>query len=364
MANRLKKNFYRLMAGANAVTILFLVVVSYAGHLNPAQHPYAANLGLLFPFFLAVNTAFLAFWAIFHIRMIWIPFTGFLLCLGPTRAYCPLNASGGDTLNTIKVVSYNVCTFMDWVPDQTHPIVQYLNDQRADIVCLQELGDNKRVQSAVLQQLEAQYPHNTVMKMGQGSVTMAVLSRYPILSWELIPYPSDHNLSAAIRLKIGSDTVTVINNHFETVGLSLSDKQQFEGIVQGTTRGDSAKAESKLLVGKVAAASKIRSRQVRTVGEYIERHRSEPLICCGDFNDDPLSYSRRTIGKLLTDCYIAAGRGPGWSFYTNKMYVRIDNIFCSGHFKPVTCKVDSRYKYSDHYPIICRLKYNGKAEKE
>ncbi len=40
-----------------------------------------------------------------------------------------------------------------------------------------------------------------------------LLSKYPILSKELIPYESTGNMSVAYRLKIRGKVVLVINNH-------------------------------------------------------------------------------------------------------------------------------------------------------
>lgn len=347
----------RLIIGANTATILLMMLVGYAGTLNPAEFPNLSNAGLIFPFFILLNLAFLIVWALFRLRNIWIPIAGFLLCLEPIRAYCPINIGQKNTDNTLKIISYNVQTFHEWDKDAAiHPISQYLNDQQADIVCIQEMAEGELKLKATLKQLRPAYPHIEVLKTGTGSVSLALLSRYPILNSRLIPIPSRGNLSAAFEVKINSDTVTIINNHLETVGFSIEEKTEFEQIVEGTTRGDSAKTASKMLYHKVAQASRLRSKQVKIVKEYIEAHQDKPLICCGDLNDDPLSYTRRTLGKLLTDCYIATATGPGWSYHPNRILVRIDNIFCSKHFQPVACKVDRRHKYSDHYPIICHLK--------
>ena len=62
------------------------------------------------------------------------------------------------------------------------------------------------------------------------------------------------------------------------------------------------------------------------------------------------------MAELLTDCYVATGRGIGLSYNQKGFYVRIDNIMCSDDFKPLGCKVDSKITASDHYPIYCWLK--------
>ena len=102
---------------------------------------------------------------------------------------------------------------------------------------------------------------------------------------------------------------------------------------------------------------KIRAPQVDAVAKYID-NTPYPVVLCGDFNDNPLSYSRKTLAEKLTDCYVSSGFGPGISYNRHGMFVRIDNIMCSDKWKAYGCKVDKSIHYSDHYPIYCWLKTN------
>ena len=84
---------------------------------------------------------------------------------------------------------------------------------------------------------------------------------------------------------------------------------------------------------------------------FLNTHTNTPVILCGDFNDTPISYSRREIARNLTDAYVETGFGPGFSYTSNGMRVRIDHIMCSHHWKPYAAKVLTYAKGSDHYPI-------------
>lgn len=83
MIAKIKKFTFLVIAGANAATILLMLLVGYSGHINPADHPLLANAGLVFPAFIAINAAFLVFWVIFKFKGIVIPFAGYLLCYSP-----------------------------------------------------------------------------------------------------------------------------------------------------------------------------------------------------------------------------------------------------------------------------------------
>ena len=119
---------------------------------------------------------------------------------------------------------------------------------------------------------------------------------------------------------------------------------------------DTVRQESKLLLTKLGQANALRAVGAEAVHKYIEAHRQYPTIVCGDFNDNPISYSRHVIAKGLTDCFAETGRGLGLSYNRKGFYFRIDHILCSDHFTPYNCQVDDKIDASDHYPILCWLK--------
>ena len=105
-----------------------------------------------------------------------------------------------------------------------------------------------------------------------------------------------------------------------------------------------------------------RAPQADAVATFVKKHldKNIPVILCGDFNDNPISYSYYTISKVLNDSYKSSGNGIGWTYNENRMYFRIDHIFASNEFEPYGAKVDKSIKNSDHYPIYCWLKYYPK----
>ena len=69
---------------------------------------------------------------------------------------------------------------------------------------------------------------------------MSVSPFVPIIGHERIRIESASNIVAAFHLKINDDTVTVINAHLESVGLSMEDKSEFKDLVKGNLKADSA----------------------------------------------------------------------------------------------------------------------------
>ena len=58
----------------------------------------------------------------------------------------------------------------------------------------------------------------------------------------------------------------------------------------------------------------------------------------------------------MTDAFIKAGNGLGYSFVSRTFLVRIDHILLGKAFTPYYTKVDTGVKGSDHYPIFTYIK--------
>lgn len=364
MIRQLKKITVRSVAAANVVVILLMMLVGYSDRINPADCALLSNLGLAFPAFVLANVGFLVFWLVFKVRMALIPFLGFVVCFVPMRKYCPFNIQREIPAGSIKILSYNVWLFAGWdaKEEDRNEILEYIVKTNADIVCLQEAAPNEVGQEKLDKYLNPVYSYRDTAYSSankQGDC-IALYSKYPIVKKERVKYESVGNQTVAYFLKVGRDTVLVVNNHLETVGLSIEEKAKFKQLVKGDLNKDTAEETSKSLVLKLAESTTKRAPEADAVAKYIAEHEGMPTIVCGDFNDSPISYVHRTIANGLTDCYIATGNGPGISYHQSGFFVRIDNIMCSSHYEPYKCYVDNKIDKSDHYPIICWLKRRAK----
>jgi endonuclease/exonuclease/phosphatase family metal-dependent hydrolase len=303
--------------------------------------------------------AFLLFWLIFKWTRAWVPFVGFVIAYVPISIYMPLHTSQEVPEGAIKLVSYNVCTYGGnyKYEDGFEKVRDYLQEQQADIVCLQEDVDTWR--RYVLREYAKILPYNDTVVISSSEITFNALgihTRFPIVKRERIVYPSLANGSVAWWLKVGEDTLIVVNNHFESCHLTKEDRVQYRHIIKGEMPRDSLRTESTLLLVKLAEANAKRASQIRVVKDYVEKHADHPIIVCGDFNDNPISYSRHTMGEVLTDCFVTTGRGIGLSYNQKAFSFRIDHIFCSKDIQPYNCQIDDEMDSSDHYPVICWLK--------
>lgn len=345
-----------MVAGANIVTVIIMLVIGYSDRLHPTTLPLLANAGLVLPVFIILNLFFLVFWVIFKFRWVIIPAVGFIVCYQPVRNYCPLNITAEVPDSAFKILSYNVWMFGGWDNTDNNTILQYIAEQDADIVCLQEASVNGARQSQIEKIIYPVYQYRDTLKKEKGGNELAFYSKHPILRKQRIGFESNGNMAGAVWLNVDGDTVIVINTHFETTSLTSDDKAHFKHMVKGEYASDSVETTSRELYSKLKESTFKRAPQAETVARFIASHKEHPIICCGDFNDGPNSYAHRTIANELTDCYIASGNGPGISYHRSGFYFRIDNIFCSTDLEPIKCIVDDKIATSDHYPIVCWLK--------
>ncbi len=359
MIKQLKSLTVNIVAGANIATVLLMLAAGYSDRINPASYPLLSTLGMTFPVFLIINLLFIFFWLTFKWKRLWIPLAGYALAYPPLTLYMPMNSTQEVPDSTITFISYNVCSYGGNYKyhEAFDTIHHYLARQKADIVCIQEDVDTWR--RYVLPRYQKTFPYNdTIFLSTKSDLTNAlgIHSRYPILKREQIRYTSVANGSVAWYLKIGKDTVIVINNHLETTHLTKEEREEYTTMIKGKMGRDTIREESMQLLKKLGYSNALRAKGADAVHAYIEAHKQYPMIVCGDFNDNPISYSRRTIAKGLTDCFAETGRGIGLSFNQKGFFFRIDHILCSSHFTPYNCQVDDEMDASDHYPIMCKLK--------
>lgn len=350
-----------LILAVNALFTGLLLFTAYSPHIQPAMHPVQSCLGLAFPIFLVINGCFLIFWLVIQCyKSALLPLVGFLLCYSQIHTYLPVNFRT-DSLpeNSFKMLSYNIMGFDGTVKkDGKNPILTYLKESNADILCLQEYAtldySNFLSQKDVERELKA-YPYHRINVVGKGKSQtnkLACYSKFPILSARVLDYPSEYNGSVVYELKIGEDTVTVINNHLESNKLTKADKVVYEDMLKSPEK-EKVKSGLRLLVRKLAEASAIRAPQADVIAHEIAVSPHSHIIVCGDFNDTPISYAHHTIAQELDDAFTRSGRGLGVSYNQNKFYFRIDNILTSKNLKAYNCTVDRSIKDSDHYPIWC-----------
>lgn len=346
----------RLLLAANWMAIVLLLMSAYGGYVDPHSFGWFGSLALVFPFLVAACVLFMAFWLICQSRKWLWSFAALIICAFQLRTYCPVNWLHSVPEGCIKVVSYNTYGLGWGVKDTVlhKQMMEYLRLSDADLFCAQESGYNL-VHKQMVEEAVAHWPYRDSVANRKTGNALTLFSNFPIIDRHIIHSSSSGHVCVAYNVKIGQDTVVVVNSHFVSNAISPDDKAAYHKLVTISDR-DSISEDILRLGRKVNDAGLRRAEQADSLYNYLKQMGDKPVIVCGDFNESPLSYVHTRLCGLLNDAYTASGNGPGISYHLNMMYFRLDNILCSRHWRSYAAKVDSRQKMSDHYPIHVWLK--------
>lgn len=344
----------------NALVALLMLLSAYSPHFDPHVYPVWSCTGLFFPVLLFANFLFLCIWLIVYRRYALLPLLTFLCCWGSIRTYFPFNPFQDEKPEgAIKFLSYNTQAFglkKAHTKDKNNDVLAYLQQSDADIICLQEYIWGNRLKKKDIDYALRAYKYKHYYPLAKGFNGLGCYSRYPILSATPIPYDSKTNGSIAYRIKVGKDTLLVINNHLESNRIVRQDVGTYQEMVTAPNSENFFSGLKKLLK-KMAQATCIRVKQVDMLVNKVKESEGKYVIVCGDFNDTPISYTHHVLYEELNDAFVESGNGLGISYNKHQMYFRIDHILLSKNLKAYECAVDNKAIGSDHYPIWCYLSF-------
>jgi endonuclease/exonuclease/phosphatase family metal-dependent hydrolase len=96
-----------------------------------------------------------------------------------------------------------------------------------------------------------------------------------------------------------------------------------------------------------------RPKQVNKVFDDIEDCPVEAFVC-GDFNDNPTSYTYYRMMRDRQDTFVEAGNGFGATYSLMWPLLRIDYILCPKSAQIISHETP-HVRLSDHYPVISEL---------
>jgi len=363
----LKKFFWIVIQTLNIIALGTLLLSAFSGYISPYRLVFLSYLGLFFPFILIINFAVFILWLLFkQWKQALLHFAVLCICGGAIYTYCPLHGKTDKIPEgAIKILTYNVMRFnnlkKDNQGDTPSKILQYIQENDADIVCIQEFGASKNNTNflteqditAVLKKYPYYYAYPLQFPYPNEDYGLAIFSRFPILSIQKVPYESAYNGSFITELDIRGKRVTLINNHLESNKLSKEERSNYYQLTKEMDT-QSLDAFTQTMTKRLTPAFKARANQAQIILKSIKENKNPYLIVCGDFNDTPISYARYKIKGNLHDAFVDSGCGLGITYNKYRFLFRIDYILHSNNIKSYNCTVGN-LKNSDHYPLWCYL---------
>lgn len=352
--------FRSLLWSINLLLVLYTCLAYWLLYSLQTEHWLAGMLMISIPIVWFLNLIVVGLWLTSRPWRSWL--SGVTLLIGillfgsrtfvwhqPTKAL----AKG----NSLKVFSYNVQAFgeMEYTGrSQSSPKIRrtlnYILRYDAPIKCFQEFFTSTnlpdydivtRFQKAGYQYSAFLYPE--LAHVANGDVGVAIFSIYPIIDSGRELFET-HNGVVWANIKVGNDTIRIINVHLHSMGIRVGKvlRQKQIKAVQHETRG----VLSALRTGFID-----RNEEVRKVEQYI--HTSPyPVIVTGDYNDTPYSVVYERLRRILPNAFEEAGRGFGFSYNKLPGFIRIDNQFYDPKLSVLNFETINYLKYSDHYPIV------------
>ena len=358
-----KKGFGHILFGLTARTFMLMnagvLVMSYLSmYINPAKAWFMTIFGLLFIVFFIVNVILLL-WALRrHSGAAVIPLLALLPSIFLIGRYVQFTGRDDAPEGAVTLIDYNVGKFSMY-PSHSRladrescrdSVLAYLRTTDADIICLQEFRAPKGVDvreylAEVMPGYNSEYYTNIT---GLGPYGNVILSRFPVVGRGKFDFDESANMALYADLDIGGKVMRVYDCHFESYSLSLP-----RMVKAFTSREDDKVQEAE---EKMRTSITRRPQQVDIVLQDIRNSPVESIVT-GDFNDTPMSFTYQQLKKGKKDSFIEAGKGLGGTYSGLWPFIRIDYVLYPEKCEAVYHKV-VRKKYSDHYPIVTRLKIN------
>lgn len=343
-----------LLTGLNAVAVLLLAAAYVSSYIPPDRWWLPVFMCFAYPFVLAINFMFVAFWLFTKPKYMVMSLAAIILGAG-FLARCVQFRGKTTGEEGIRTMSFNVHHFEGNA--NTSPasasakIVDFLEEQNNDIICLQEVRLNRNNIFNLPQTVARLHNINHYQyARSSSSYGLVTMTRYPIVFMDEIRFEDTRNMAIYTDVVIEGDTVRIFNVHLQSY---LIDPNDYSVIDSPDFRNENTMTELRELTVKIKTASEMRAGQVRKIREYIDKSPYK-VIVCGDFNDTPYSYSYQKIRGRLKDAFVESGRGAG-NTYTGKIPpFRIDYILHSSDFKAFNFKTTG-FRISDHLPISCTL---------
>lgn len=258
-------------------------------------------------------------------------FTGELTPPAPT-------VRAGDDAPSLTVMTYNV---LHGIHDAA-PVATSIAREEPDLIAFQELTYLRA--QAIEQMMGELHPYRTPIDPELCLSTVAIWSRYPILSIEDVDPDVVCRLKSVV-IDYSGQPVRVVNVH----AWPYTDTDR-ETIEQGF---------------------RWRQEQIDLVFSMVEGQ-PEPLILLGDFNSAPMSDLYQSISTRYADAFTEAGWGFGHTWpaqsgdwyhvpYPNR-FVRIDYVFHSSQWRAEDAWVAEWDGASDHHAVLAQLRLSASAE--
>lgn len=353
-----------LLSLANVFFALLLGFSLLASITTADNFSIFAITGLFYPVLLFINLLFVIIWLFIKKRYAIISLS--IILLGFGNLLNNFNFSSSDNTESeakhnIKVLTYNVQQFR--ASDKftkliiKNDILNFVRDQEADIICMQEFQSHNKNIYEPLKQLRDTLNTGTYYFESYYNPRfnylsgLVIFSKLKAVNKGKLKFEGSRTFGIFTDLLKGNDTIRVYNIHFASISLNPSD---IEFVVNPEMENkEDFKNKSLEIYNKLAEAFILRQKQVTYLTDELKKS-PHKIILSGDFNDTPSSFVYSKVSELLKDSFTDKGLGIGITYAGKLPFLRIDYVFGSNDFEVLDFKKHNILR-SDHYPVSAVL---------
>lgn len=315
---------------------LLMSLLIYASVLiSPQQFTYVGLLAFAIPIVVGLNAVVFVLALLFSSKMRWVSGLCLLISFPFWSPAYRLTGNEDMAQDGVKVLSYNVKWFTNSRGKNYAEVLQWINDQDADIMCFQEFYPLKNIAPRLRQ--NGKYEVAT----DKDRFSVSIYSKFPIVEQGLLFDVEQLNNIRFADIDMEGDTVRVYNVHLQSMGMNTNSKSSMSDIE------NSMKPNLKKFVNSHAR----RVEQMQVLQDHIQES-PYPVLLAGDFNDIPYSFNYFQMKKYMNNAFEENGKGFGFTFNEGIPFLRIDNQFVTEHWRVKAFKTFSEVNFSDHHPIM------------
>lgn len=318
----------------------------YSIRIPPDEFYYAGFVSLFIPFLIFFNVFCLFYGlskreyvAIFPLLILIAYYPSWQACFSLTKSTLSGNHS-------FTVLSYNLNALGYFRNEGEYKrnlsaFDKAFSMSAVDVLCFQEMIEPHQEDI----DLTGYAKVRSVKKTFDGHyLGLYMYSKFPVVDTGEIEFAhNSYNRLMWTDILIHDDTVRVVNVHLMSY--------DFGGTMKGA-------------LGKIRRGLMARSWHTKIIMDFLDKS-PHPIVLCGDFNENPLSYPYRSISSKLEDSFLGSRSFMAPTYYlSNIIPYRIDYIFVSKQLETADYNmvIDLPDSWSDHYPVSVRIALPNQGE--
>lgn len=357
------KKKYRIFGITSRFLMLIVAVLLALSYLsiviNPAKLWPVSLSGIFYVPLMTVNLLLLLWAFKRRSKSFIIPLLALIPSFFFIGRYVQLGTDNSDNQpvkgDVVKVLSWNVGRFalhdigagINGTEECIDSIFSFIRQQDPDIICLQEFSipNAEKVKEYLKDRFKGYTAEYYLFPQAHHSFGNLTLSRLPVEGKGRIRFEESANLAIYTDHVAGDRHFRVYNCHFESYNISVTRLVKAMAMRDSTVMAQTG--------DKVKRSITRRPKQVDQVFDDIESCPLEAFVC-GDFNDNPMSYTYYRMTRDRKDAFVEAGKGFGATYSLLWPVLRIDYILFPEGCSAISHQIP-RIPYSDHYPVITEI---------